>query len=105
MIVGYCQAGPLDRRSSLQAQKAALIGVGAQTIYEERTGLTGGAPELERALASLRSGDTLVVTRPYRVARTVQLSGLHAGAHTTVVGQPVQGLHRHGHRRILERHE
>lgn len=95
MIVGYCQAGPLDRRSSLQAQKAALIGVGAQTIYEERTGLTGGAPELERALASLRSGDTLVVTRPYRVARTVQgvmavISRLsQKGAGFRILGTPV----------------
>jgi len=72
MIVGYCRVGILEPASSLATQKAALAAAGAQVFFIERVGMNGGAPELERAIASVQSGDTLVVTRPYRVARSIR---------------------------------
>jgi DNA invertase Pin-like site-specific DNA recombinase len=72
MIVGYCRVGILEPASSLATQKAALAAAGAQVFFIERVGVNGGAPELERAIASVQNGDTLVVTRPYRVARSTR---------------------------------
>jgi len=72
MIVGYCRVGIHEPTSSLAAQKAALSAAGAQVFFIERVGVKGASPELERAIGSVRSGDTLVVTRPYRVARSTR---------------------------------
>ena len=72
MIVGYCRIGILEPASSLSAQKAALAAAGAQVFFTERVGVNGGSPELERAIATVQSGDTLMVTRPYRVARSTR---------------------------------
>jgi DNA invertase Pin-like site-specific DNA recombinase len=72
MIVGYCRVGILEPASSLSAQKAALAAAGAQVFFTERVGVNGRSPELERAIASVQSGDTLMVTRPYRVARSTR---------------------------------
>jgi DNA invertase Pin-like site-specific DNA recombinase len=57
--------------------------------------MNGGAPELERAIASMRSGDTLMVTKPYRLARSTR--GVLAlidrlgkqGAGLRILGTPV----------------
>ena len=72
MIVGYCRVGILEPASSLSAQKTALAAAGAQVFFIERVGVNGGSPELERAIASVQSGDTLMVTKPYRVARSTR---------------------------------
>jgi DNA invertase Pin-like site-specific DNA recombinase len=95
MIVGYCRVGILERASSLTAQKAALAAAGAQVFFTERVGINGGSPELERAIESVQSGDTLMVTRPYRVARSTR--GVMAlidrlgrrGAGFRILGTPV----------------
>jgi len=95
MIVGYCRVGILEPASSLATQKAALAAAGAQVFFIERIGVNGGAPELERAIASVQSGDTLVVTRPYRVARSIRgvlaLIGRldRRGAGFRILGTPV----------------
>jgi DNA invertase Pin-like site-specific DNA recombinase len=95
MIMGYCRAFKLEPPSSLARQKATLAAAGAQIFFSERTSGTGGAPELERAVAAMRSGDTLIVTRPYRVARSTR--GVLAlienlgkkGAGLRILGTPV----------------
>jgi DNA invertase Pin-like site-specific DNA recombinase len=68
MIVGYCRVGPLEPASRLETQKRALAAIGARTCFCERVGLSGPAPELERAIAAVGRGDTIAVTRPYRLA-------------------------------------
>ena len=95
MIVGYCCSGLLARRASLAAQKSQLAAAGAQEFFSDRAGLAGGRPELERAISSLGKGDVLVVTRPYRVARSTR--GVLAlidrlgrkGAGLRILGTPV----------------
>jgi DNA invertase Pin-like site-specific DNA recombinase len=95
MIVGYCCVVMLERQSSLAAQQRLLAAAGAQVFFSERIGLNGGSPELERAIGSVRSGDTLIITRPYRVARSTR--GVLAlidrlgkrGAGLRILGTPV----------------
>ena len=72
MIVGYCRAGVLEPASSLSAQQALLAAAGAKVFFVERVGIGGRSPELERAIASVQTGDTIMVTRPYRVARSTR---------------------------------
>jgi DNA invertase Pin-like site-specific DNA recombinase len=58
---------------SLDAQQAALLGAGAVRVYAEK--VSGSVTErkaLSRALASLQSGDVVLVTRLDRLARSTR---------------------------------
>lgn len=62
--------------NSLESQKAALRAAGATEIFVDAfTGTTTDRPELDRLLAEIESGDTLVVTKLDRMARST-LQGL-----------------------------
>lgn len=72
-LIGYARC-PTDKQD-LAAQEAALVqlGVAPERIYTDR-GLTGTnrlRPGLDRALAAVRRGDTLVVPKLDRLARSV----------------------------------
>jgi DNA invertase Pin-like site-specific DNA recombinase len=65
----------LNRRTDLTAQTEALtaLGVNVKRIYVDH-GLTGtnrDRPGLREALAACRAGDTLVVTKLDRLARSL----------------------------------
>jgi DNA invertase Pin-like site-specific DNA recombinase len=71
--VGYARCS--TDRQDLAAQRAALIELGVEPdrIYTDR-GLTGrdrNRPGLDQALAAVRAGDTLVVPKLDRLARSV----------------------------------
>lgn len=71
--IGYARCS--TDRQDLTAQRAALeaLGVEADRIYTDH-GLTGtnrARPGLDQALAAVRSGDTLVVPKLDRLARSV----------------------------------
>ena len=73
MLVGYCRCSTDSQ--DLTAQRNALIALGVKPnrIYVDH-GLTGtnrGRPGLREALAACRSGDTLVVTKLDRLARSL----------------------------------
>jgi DNA invertase Pin-like site-specific DNA recombinase len=73
MLVGYARCSTVMQ--DLTAQKTALsaLGVSEDRIYLDH-GLTGTnrkRPELEKALAAVRAGDTLAVTKLDRLARSV----------------------------------
>jgi DNA invertase Pin-like site-specific DNA recombinase len=72
MIVGYCRISMLEPASGLDAQRATLAAAGAQAFFVERVSLNRRSPELDRAIASLQRGDTLAITKPYRVAGSVR---------------------------------
>ena len=62
--------------NSLESQKAALKAAGATEIFVDAfTGTTTDRPELDRLLAEIESGDTLVVPKLDRMARST-LQGL-----------------------------
>lgn len=75
MIYGYARvssAGQKKDGNSLEAQKTSLEAAGAQTIIEEQfTGTTTNRPAFTALLNRLQTGDTLIVTKLDRFARSV----------------------------------
>lgn len=71
MLIGYARVSSTGQ--SLDIQTDALTGAGCEKIYaEKRSGRTAkDRPDLIRALDQLRPGDTLIVTRLDRLARSV----------------------------------
>ncbi|MYD93236.1 MAG: recombinase family protein [Chloroflexi bacterium] len=71
--VGYARCS--TDRQDLEAQRVGLadLGVDPQRIYTDHglTGRTRARPGLDQALAAVRAGDTLVVTKLDRLARSV----------------------------------
>lgn len=74
MIYGYARvstAGQAKDGNSLEAQNNALKAAGAQMIYSDHfTGKSMARPELDKLLTVLRDGDTLIVTKLDRIARS-----------------------------------
>lgn len=72
-FIGYARCS--TDKQDLAAQQEALLklGVGADRIYTDRgfTGTNRARPGLDQALAAVRSGDTLVVPKLDRLARSV----------------------------------
>ncbi|MEO0678795.1 MAG: recombinase family protein [Pseudomonadota bacterium] len=71
--IGYARCS--TEAQDLEAQRAALaaLGVAAERIYTDHglTGRTRARPGLDQALAAARAGDTLVVPKLDRLARSV----------------------------------
>ena len=73
-IYGYARVSTPHQAEgySLEAQEEALKAAGAQIIYKDTfTGKTTDRPELNRLLGELRGGDTLIVTKLDRLARSI----------------------------------
>ncbi len=74
MVYGYARVstkGQAKDGNSLEAQEKALRLAGATDIYMDAfTGTKSSRPELDRLLKALRDGDTLVVTKLDRIARS-----------------------------------
>lgn len=75
MIYGYARVstkGQAKDGNSLEAQETALISAGAQKIFIDAfTGTKTKRPELDKLKDTLHSGDTLIVTKLDRIARSV----------------------------------
>jgi DNA invertase Pin-like site-specific DNA recombinase len=71
MLIGYARVSSVGQSLALQID--ALTAAGCTKIYsEKRSGRTAAdRPELARALDQLREGDTFIVTRLDRLARSV----------------------------------
>lgn len=74
MIYGYARVstkGQAKDGNSLEAQEIALCSAGAIEIYADAfTGTKANRPELDKLLAVMQSGDTMVVTKLDRIARS-----------------------------------
>lgn len=74
MIYGYARVstkGQAKDGNGLDVQKAALEAAGAEEIYEEAfTGTKKDRPVLNKLLDELQQGDTFVVTKLDRIARS-----------------------------------
>ncbi|MBB5704616.1 DNA invertase Pin-like site-specific DNA recombinase [Ochrobactrum daejeonense] len=69
MLVGYARVSTLDQKPELQLD--ALNAAGCERIFEERaSGAQRDRPQLAAAMDYLRQGDTLVVWRFDRLARS-----------------------------------
>jgi DNA invertase Pin-like site-specific DNA recombinase len=72
MKVGYARTSTLDQVAGFEAQIQALQDAGCGKIFREQVSATARRPGLDAALDFLREGDTLVVTKLDRLARSIQ---------------------------------
>ena len=71
MLVGYARVSTQDQNPDLQTD--ALRDAGCEKVFTEKaSGARADRPELQAALDYMRSGDTLVVWRLDRLARSVK---------------------------------
>lgn len=71
MIVGYGRTSTVEQEAGLEAQERDLKAAGCDKLFTERVSSVAKRTQLEAALDFLRHGDTLVVTKPDRLARSV----------------------------------
>lgn len=74
MLVGYARTSTVDQQAGLEAQIRELNKEGCDRVFEEHVSSVDLAARqrLDDALDYIRDGDTLVVTRLDRLARSVQ---------------------------------
>ena len=71
MIIGYARVSTQDQNPELQLN--ALRGAGCEELFQEKaTGKFRERPELTACLRSMRKGDTLVVWKLDRLARSMK---------------------------------
>ena len=69
-IVGYARTSTADQDAGLKAQLRDLRAAGCTKIFSEQVSSVGERAELDRALDYVRGGDTLVVCKVDRLARS-----------------------------------
>lgn len=72
MLVGYARTSTADQVADFEAQITQLTDTGCEKLFQEQVSSVGTRTELETALSFLREGDTLVVTKLDRLARSTQ---------------------------------
>ena len=94
MQIGYARTSTLEQSAGLEAQLRDLSEAGCEKVFEEQVSSvdTRAREKLADALEYVREGDTLVVTRLDRLARSVAhlvevLNALERkGAHLRIIG-------------------
>lgn len=73
LLIGYARVSTDQQDLAAQRDARAALGVSPERIYVDHgiTGTNRGRPGLREALAACRSGDTLVVTKLDRLARSL----------------------------------
>lgn len=71
MIVGYARTSTAEQEAGLAAQDRDLRAAGCGRIFAERVSSVAKRDQLAAALDFVREGDTLTVTKPDRLARSV----------------------------------
>jgi DNA invertase Pin-like site-specific DNA recombinase len=69
-LVGYARTSTSEQEAGLEAQVRDLKAAGCTKIFQEQVSSIAQRSQLERALDYVRSGDTLVVTKVDRLARS-----------------------------------
>ncbi|WP_404925114.1 recombinase family protein [Mesorhizobium sp. ORM16] len=71
-LVGYARTSTTDQKAGLEAQLRDLSAAGCTKVFrEELSSVADTRPQLEAALDWVREGDTLLVTKLDRLARSV----------------------------------
>ncbi len=70
MLVGYARTSTSDQRAGLEAQERDLRALGAEKLFKEQVSSVAQRDAMRACLEFLREGDTLVVTKPDRLARS-----------------------------------
>ena len=70
ILVGYARVSTTDQQAGLDAQIRDLKVAGCEEIFSEQVSALGQRDRLKEALRFVRRGDSLVVTKPDRLARS-----------------------------------
>ena len=93
MLVGYARTSTADQIAGLDAQARELKAAGCTKLFSEQVSSVARRPKLTECLAFLRDGDTLVVTKPDRLARTTaELLKIEADLTQRGVGLVIQSM-------------
>jgi DNA invertase Pin-like site-specific DNA recombinase len=71
MLVGYARTSSVGQLAGLEAQERELIAVGCDKIFREQVSSVAQRDQLDHALDYVREGDSIVVTKLDRLARSV----------------------------------
>jgi DNA invertase Pin-like site-specific DNA recombinase len=71
MMIGYARTSTVEQEAGLEAQQRDLGAAGCGKVFAERVSSVAKRAQLEAALDYVREGDTLTVTKPDRLARSV----------------------------------
>ncbi|MFD6321020.1 recombinase family protein [Methylorubrum thiocyanatum] len=71
MLIGYARTSTLDQDAGFEAQLRDLTAQGCEKLFQEQVSSVAPRKQLEAALEFARQGDTLVVTKLDRLARSV----------------------------------
>jgi DNA invertase Pin-like site-specific DNA recombinase len=72
VLVGYARTSTADQVAGYADQIEHLRRLGVERIFQEQVSAIGSRPELEAVLDFVRDGDTLIVTRLDRLARSTK---------------------------------
>ena len=70
MLIGYARTSTIEQEAGLEAQERDLRALGCQKVFAEQVSSVAPRAALAAALDFLREGDTLVVTKLDRLARS-----------------------------------
>ena len=82
MRIGYARSSTIDQEAGFQAQLKALEAAGCNKVFSEKVSSVAEREQLEAALDYVREGDSLVVTKLDRLARSV--------AHLVAIGERLE---------------
>ena len=87
MLIGYLRTSTTQQEAGLDAQERDLTAIGCEKLFAEQVSSAAARPTLDAALDFVREGDTLVVTRLDRLARsTADLLAIVSGLERKGVG-------------------
>ena len=69
-LVGYVRTSTIEQIAGFEAQKRLLTNAGAGKIFKEQVSSVAKREQLEQVLDYVREGDTLIVTKLDRLARS-----------------------------------
>ena len=75
MLVGYARTSTFEQEAGLEAQLRELDAAQVQRLFQEQVSAIGPRKALDSAIEFCREGDTLVVTKLDRLARSVSHLG------------------------------
>lgn len=70
MLIGYARTSTSEQEAGLIAQKRDLEAIGCERLFAEQVSSVAPREQLKLALSFVRVGDTLVVTKVDRLARS-----------------------------------
>jgi len=71
MLIGYVRTSTVEQQAGFDAQIVELKKAGCERLFQEQVSSAAVRPELDAAIDFSREGDTLVVTKLDRLARSV----------------------------------